>query len=54
MAPAMIFTETELSGAYVIDLEPIEDPGASSPVRGPIESSPSVGSRPGSPSATSR
>ena len=26
MAPAMIFTETELSGAYVIDLEPIEDP----------------------------
>src|SRR3990170_3599352 len=26
MARPMIFTETELPGAYVIDLEPIEDP----------------------------
>ena len=26
MTRAMIFTETELPGAYVIDLEPIEDP----------------------------
>ena len=54
MMRTMIVTETELPGAYVIDLEPVEDPGGSSPGHGPSTSSPSVASRPGSPSATCR
>ena len=54
MTRTMIVTETELPGAYVIDLEPIEDPRGFFARAWSDESSPSVGSRPGSPSATSR